>query len=358
MGISARYYLAQKGLNVLGIDQFSIPHEKGGHNGESRLVRKAYFEHASYVPLLQRAYELWEDLEKKSGKKLFYKTGLVYFGKPGHPVIEGVRHSATLFNISLEEAEDRNAFEQFKLPPEFIGLFEPDAGFVIPELTLSAYKDLAITSGANIQLNEKVIGWEKQGEVFKVFTDKGSYQSGKILFTAGPWINKLLPAFGEQIKITRQLIGWTSFSNINDYSIGNFPCWIIADEDPGVYYGFPAIKNEMKFAWHNAATETDPDNTNRTVIEKETEQLESVLSKYFPATGCKISRSSVCLYDNSPDENFILGQVPGIENAFIGSGFSGHGFKFVPVIGEILSDLVFSGKSKLDIKFLDPARFS
>ena len=356
MGMSACYYLASKGVSVLGLDQFEPPHNLGGHNGESRIVRKAYFEHPDYVPLLMRSYQLWAELEHKLGEKIFYKTGLIYFGNQEHPVMRGVRNSAEQYKIQVESIDAVQEFEQFNLPNDFKGLFESDAGFVIPEKCISGYKSMAKDAGANLKFNERVLSFKKEADSFKVRTVISEYHTHKLVISSGPWVNDLVPGLSKTITITRQVLAWVKPKKLNDYSIGNFPCWIIADEQPGIMYGFPAIHDEVKFAWHYPGNETDAHAVNRTVNSDEISHLNSVAQRYLPQLGNSINRTSVCLYDNSPDENFLLGKLPGHENVFIASGFSGHGFKFVPVIGEIISNLVLH-QNKLNIDFLTPGRY-
>src|SRR5436190_9187009 len=129
MGSSACYYLAKRGYKVLGLEQFDISHEFGSHAGQSRIIRKAYFEHPDYVPLLQRAYKNWNTLEQETGEQLYFKTGLLYAGTSNNEMIKGVKQSASLYNIELEKLDLVNAtnhFPQFSLPGNFEVLFEPE----------------------------------------------------------------------------------------------------------------------------------------------------------------------------------------------------------------------------------------
>src|ERR1041385_5302312 len=171
MGSSACYHLAAKGQKVLGLDQFDIPHENGAHGGQSRIIRKAYFEHPDYVPLLEYAYHNWKELEKTIHTQLYWKTGLAYFGNPDHIMMRGVKRSSSLYNIPLLEYEERAAmkkFSTFKLPKDYYCYYEPEAGFVAPAKTIQAYYKLALDKGAMIHTNEKVMTWEREGENIKV----------------------------------------------------------------------------------------------------------------------------------------------------------------------------------------------
>ena len=370
MGSSACYYLSKRGYKVLGLEQFDIPHENGSHAGQSRIIRKAYFEHPDYVPLLSRAYEGWKSLEEETGEQLYFKTGLLYCGHGDNNIINGVKLSASLYNIYIENPDRALAekkFPQFKIPGNFDTVFEPDAGFVTPEKAIRLYAELAKKYGAIIQTNEKIIEWKKEGDGVVVKTNKEVYHCNKLIITAGAWAGKLIHGLADKIKVTRQFVAWVNPKDPEKFLLDSFPCWMIADENTqGCYYGFPILSTEkfgppegLKLAHHHPATITDPDNVNRTVTNDDIENLKYAMNKYFPGEFDGLLSGKICLYANSPDENFIIDRLPGYEeNVSIACGFSGHGFKFVPVVGEILSDLAIDGKTKLPIGFLNATRFS
>ena len=370
MGSSACYHLSKRGYKVLGLEQFDITHENGSHTGQSRIIRKAYFEHPDYVPLLSRAYQGWKDLEEETGEQIYFKTGLLYSGGTDDEIIKGVKLAASLYNIYIENPNRAFAqvkYPQFNLPENFDMVFEPDAGFVTPERTIRLYTELAKKHGATIQTNEKLIEWKKENGGVTVKTNKGIYQCNKIIVTAGAWAGKLIPGLANKIKVTRQFLAWIKPKHPEKFSMDNFPCWLIDDENiPGCYYGFPMLSTEkfgppegLKLAHHHPATITDPDNVNRIVTNDDIENLKYAMNKYFPGEFDGVLSGKICLYANSPDENFIIDKLPGYEeNVFIACGFSGHGFKFVPVVGEILSDLAINGKTNLPIGFLNANRFS
>lgn len=370
MGSSACYHLSKRGYNVLGLEQFCITHENGSHTGQSRIIRKAYFEHPDYVPLLSRAYEGWKELEEETGDQIYFKTGLLYSGRATDEIIKGVNLAASLYNIYIEtpdRAAAERRFPQFKIPGNFDTVFEPDAGFVTPERAIRLYAELAKKYGAIIRTNEKLIKWKKEGNGIMLKTNKEVYHCKKLIITAGAWAGKFIPGLDYKIKVTRQFLAWIKPKHPEKFSLDNFPCWLIDDENiPGCYYGFPMLSTErfgppegLKLAHHHPATITDPDNVNRTITNDDIENLKDAMDKYFPGEFDSILSGKICLYANSPDENFIIDKLPGYEeNVCIACGFSGHGFKFVPVIGEILSDLAINGKTNLPIEFLNANRFS
>jgi len=368
MGSSASYHLAQRGYKILGLEQFGISHEYGSHAGQSRIIRKAYFENSDYVPLLNRAYENWKVLEEETGQQIYFKTGLVYFGNPDHLLIQGVKQSASLYQIPLESigASRAQEFPHFKIPAGFDVLWEPDAGFVTPEKAIQLYAQQAIKKGAELHTGEKVLEWKKDEHGIIVKTDKNAYRCSKLVITAGAWAKEVIPSLAEKIRITRQFVVWIKPTKWENFTLGNFPCWLLADETkPGCYYGFPILPENfgsptgLKIAHHHPGLETDPDNVDRRINKTDEEDLKYVLDKYLPGIFESIISHKICLYANSPDEDFIVDNLPGSEDhVAIACGFSGHGFKFASVIGEILADLATDGKTRMPIGFLSAKRFS
>jgi sarcosine oxidase len=368
MGSSACYFLSQRGYKVLGLEQFDISHEFGSHAGQSRIIRKAYFEHSDYVPLLIKAYENWKQLEQDTGTKIYFRTGLVYYGSPEHPVIKGVKTSAALYDIDVQafDMSGSRRFLPFQTPDHYDCLFEPDAGFLKPEKSIQLYVEQARKYGADIHVHEKVLSWTKAGDGITVITDKNTYHCNKLVIATGAWAGKMIPSLANKIKITRQFVAWIKTKNEINFSINHFPCWLIADDvKPGAYYGFPLLPTEkfgapagLKLAHHHPNGITDPDHVNRQTTKDDEENLEYFLHRYLPGEFLSFLTTKICLYANTPDENFIIDKLPGYEDhVTIACGFSGHGFKFVSVVGEILADLAVDGKTELPIEFLSAKRF-
>ena len=369
MGSATCYFLAKRGYKVLGLEQFDISHEFGSHAGQSRIIRKAYFEHPDYVPLLEKAYKNWNDLEQETGEELYFKTGLLYAGTSNNEMIKGVKQSAALYNIELEQLNNADAvkrFPQFLFPRNFEILFEPEAGFLPPERSIRLYASQAKKNGATINTNEKVIGWKKDGTNIVVKTDKNSYQCNKLIITTGAWAGKMIPGFSDKIKVTRQFVAWIKTKDDIQFALNNFPCWMVSDDEKhGCYYGFPLLDTKkfgepagLKLAHHFQKEVTNPDKVDRQATENDIQNLKYCLDKYLPGVFDSILSTKICLYANSPDENFIIDKLPDYEeNVSIACGFSGHGFKFASVVGEILADLAIEGKTDLPIEFLNAKRF-
>ncbi|MFM9074424.1 MAG: N-methyl-L-tryptophan oxidase, partial [Bacteroidota bacterium] len=211
MGSATCYQLARRGLRVLGLERFSVPNEMGSHAGQSRIIRKAYFEHPDYVPLLHRSYEGWSALEASSGVKLYHETGLLYAGGPTSALLKGVRESAELHHIPLESipaGKRSNRFPAFQIGDDYDLLFEPNAGFIVPDLAITTFVKGAERAGAVIRQHERVINWKSDGSGVSVITESGHYKAAKLVITAGPWAYDLIPELKTLLKVTRQLFAW------------------------------------------------------------------------------------------------------------------------------------------------------
>ncbi|MDZ4679791.1 MAG: N-methyl-L-tryptophan oxidase [Saprospiraceae bacterium] len=369
MGAATCFYLAKQGVRVLGIEQFDIPHELGSHAGQSRLIRKAYFEHPDYVPLLERAYENWYELEALTGHQVYHKTGLLYVGQPDSDLMKGVQESAAKFQLHLDPLSDWQlaaAYPQFRVPEGYEALLEPDAGFITPEKAILLYVEQAIQHGATIRTKTKITGWQQTRKNIVVETDRGQYTADKIVLTAGAWAGKLLPGLASKLTVTRQVIGWVNPKNRAPFELGNFPCWVIADASkPSIYYGFPLLPTGtfggpigLKLGHHVQGVVSDPDAVDRKTDAAEEANLIQMLNQFLPDAYASTHVLKTCLYTNTPDENFILDFLPDTDNKILmAAGFSGHGFKFASVVGEIMADLALKGKSELPIGFLNVGRF-
>ena len=367
MGSSACYQIAKQGHSVLGLEQFDIPHEMGSHTGQSRIIRKAYFEHPNYVPLLERAYQNWRSLEQEISNQIYFKTGLLYFGPSNHLLIKGTQKSAIKHGIEVNELsqkEQLNKFPQFKIPESYTNLIEIDAGFVTPERAILSFIEQALKYKAVINTKEKTIEWSKKDGIIEVKTNKQTYKCKKLILTTGAWTSKFSNV--KNLEVTRQIMAWAQPKNLDMFRLKNFPCWTFADPSVnGIYYGFPSLPSSsfeepigIKFAHHTKGTLSDPDIVNKNISKEEEKILIEAIKKFIPEGIETLISMKTCLYTYSPDEDFILDFYNNNKDVVIATGFSGHGFKFASVIGEILSELVIKGKSIHPINFLSSNRFN
>ncbi|QOV88501.1 N-methyl-L-tryptophan oxidase [Humisphaera borealis] len=366
MGSSACFHLARRGVKVLGLEQFSIAHDRGSSHGQSRMIRMAYYEHPDYVPLLRRAYELWDELESLSGQKLLHRTGGIYLGPPDGGLIAGSLASARLHGLAHEVLSPgalAERFPPFHLAPGWIGVHEPAAGFLLPEAVVAAYAGLARQHGADIHGNEPVVQWTRAGESddgdIRVRTGAGEYLARRLIVCGGAWSVALLPQLNTPLVVTRQVLGWVRPANPEPFALGRFPVWAAENPDGTLQYGFPVMPGEqtLKVAWHGAGRPTDADNLDRRTSGDDIATFLPALPHLLPGAAGPVAEMRVCMYTNSPDHHFIIDRLPSEPNVTVACGFSGHGFKFASVIGEVLADLATSGQTSRPAGFLSLARF-
>lgn len=362
VGSAAAYQLAKRGVKVLGIDQFPGGHDRGSSHGETRVIRQAYFEHADYVPLLLRAYELWRELEQEVSADLLHQVGLLQVGPPDGFVVRGVLEAAKLHGLkveSLRAEEIPRRFSGFRADSEHAGVFEPAAGYLRVERCVLTHLAAAKARGAAFEFGATARGWESDGEGVRVVTDQGEFCAGKLIITAGPWAPQLLADVGVPLVVRRKHLYWFPTSEASYHESSGCPTYLY-ELPHGVYYGFPQVDElGVKVAEHSGgAIVNDPTNDARPLDPADLARVEEFLTKYLPGAGRHMGRRSVCFYTMTPDEHFLVDRHPRHENVFFVAGLSGHGFKFTSVLGEALADLAADGKTKLPIGFLGMRRFA
>jgi sarcosine oxidase len=358
MGSAACMHLARRGAKVLGLEQFDIPHALGSSHGYSRMIRMAYYEHPDYVPLLRRAYQLWDELEKSSGQRLLHLTGGIYMGPPEGEVVSGALKAARMHSLPhelLDCAAIAKRFPQFSLPEHFQGVWEPQAGFLLPEKVIAVHCEQALRAGAGLHGREKVLQW-RDGSVK---TDKAEYQAEKILFCGGAWSGKLLKDLGVELSVTRQPLGWVWPRRPELFELGKIPVWGIEAPDGSLSYGFPMMSDNpgLKIARHGRGPLTDPDQISRQATPADEQEIQAVVNRHLPDGRGPTLAVRICMYTNTPDSHFIIDHLPNHPNVTIACGFSGHGFKFASVVGEVLADLAINGQTTLPAGFLGLHRF-
>lgn len=362
MGSATCEQLARRGLRVLGLEQFGIPHGRGAHHGGSRVIRKAYFEHPDYVPLLQRAYENWAAVERLSGRQIMHRVGGVYLGRPDSEAIAGSLTAMRLHDLPYEELtvdQLRQRYPMFRVPDDFVGLIDPETGYVVPEAAVSTFAGLTLANGGELHGHEPVLDWSESSTGVTVRTALDTYTADRIVFTSGAWSDRLLKQLNVQLRVTRQVLAWVWPREPEVFAYGKFPVWMLETGGGGQHYGFPMVHDRpgFKLALHKVADVVNPDTVDRNPQPADHATYRPLLEQYLPQADGPLLALEVCLYTNSPDSHFIIDRYPASERVVIGCGFSGHGFKFASVIGEILADLAADGRTQLPIDFLGLQRF-
>ena len=350
MGSAAAYHLARRGLSVIGLDQFPLVHSRGSSHGQTRIIRTAYYEHPAYVPLVRRAFHLWRELEELTGQRLLTACPCLNVGRPDGEVIPGVRLAAWEHALPievLESPEIERRFPAFRIPPGWLGVLEEQAGYLAVEECVRVHHRAAIDTGrVDLRAEERVIGWKAVGQGVEVSTEKGTYSAGKLVVTAGAWASRMLADLGLPLTVMRQVMQWfDTGSNPESFRRGRFPIFLV-ETAGGAFYGLPSIDAlGLKCARHYGAPELgSPEDIDWTIHPEDEAGVRPFLNEYLPGAGER-TRAEVCMYTLTPDRHFLLDTHPDYPQIAIAAGFSGHGFKFAPTVGEILADLVTTGRT-------------
>jgi sarcosine oxidase len=361
VGSAALYHLAHRGLRVLGLDRFPPGHDRGSSHGETRIIRQAYFEHPDYVPLLLRAYELWQELESRRRERLFVPCGLVQVGPIDGEVVPGVLKSASLHRLPVERLLAREAAARFpalRFPNEHEAVFEPKAGYLLVEKCVAAHLEVAQRAGAELRTGAAVLEWrpaeESSSDAMLVATAEGEYTADALVVTAGAWAAGHLAPLAGKLRVLRKPLHW--FACDDDRYGASCPAYLY-ETAKGVYYGFPRIEGSVKVARHDAGEEVlDPLTVSRELDLKEFDTVKRFVADYLPGVAQRAIDHATCLYTMSPDGQFIVDRLPGRANVCFAAGLSGHGFKFTSVLGEILAKLACGEGVGLPIEFLGLSR--
>jgi sarcosine oxidase len=352
MGCAASLALARRGQRVVGIERFSIGNDRGSSHGDTRVIRLGYFEHPSYVPMLRSAYRLWRDLEAEAGARLLHITGIAEIGPPDGQIVQGTLQAVKLHDLPheyLDARETMRRFPAFRLPMDYRAVIQPDGGYLLAEAAVQAFASLAANAGAKLHVGETVLDITSRAGGVRVTTDRRAIDAGTAIVTAGAWLKTLLPRLPADLPATRQVLGWFEPRDASLFDPGRFPVFIL--ENPyGNHYGFP-LRNMppyaslLKVAKHDyTARSVDPDNYDRTVQPEDEAAIRVALKHYLPAADGRLIAATTCLYTITEDKDFVIDRLPGEPHVIIASPCSGHGFKFAPAIGEILANLVTTGR--------------
>ncbi|MBW3634070.1 MAG: N-methyl-L-tryptophan oxidase [Chloroflexi bacterium] len=361
MGSAATYHLAKRGARVLGIDMFRPGHDRGSSHGEHRMIRKSSFQLDGYVPLADRSFALWHALEAEAGQHLLHRTGEIWLvheeGNPDYRA--GIETSLTRgFRVVLGEAELAERFPGVRLGDGMIALYEADAGFLRCEAGIVSHVEQARQRGATIHLDEEVVAWSTDGAGVRVETRQGSYGADHLILTAGPWSEEHLRDLRLPMQVERRVNGFFRPSRPELWSVERGALDFLLDVPEGSFYGMPAVGDIGVKIGLSAGERTTARTIRRTIDDAEIALLRDVLDRYLPGASGPESRRMTCMCTYTVDGNFIIDRHPAHDQVSIACGFSGRGYKFAPVVGEILADLALLGATAHEIGFLSARRFA
>ena len=365
MGSSAAYHLAARGKRVLGLEQYAAVHDRGSSHGQSRIIRQAYCEDPAYVPLVLRAYELWEQLAADTGRKMMEQTGGLMIGPPGSAVVEGTIRSARQHNLpyqALDANELRERFPVLNPRPNEMAVYEVKAGFLRPEVAVSAHLEQASRCGAELHFEEPVESWraDASGEGVELVTARASYRASRLVIAPVAWAPRILAELSIPLVVRRHSMCWFDPGvAMKDFLPDRFPVYIWDVDGQQVFYGFPATdgaRGGVKVAMHSGGDLCTPETLRDATADGEVAEVRSCLARFIPALNRPLLKSVPCMYTLTPDEHFVVSTHPEFPQVAIAAGFSGHGFKFTSVIGEVLADLACNGTTQHPIALFDPGR--
>jgi sarcosine oxidase len=360
-GSAALWQLARRGVAAIGIEQFALGHDRGSSHGATRVIRKVHFENPSYSVLMERAYAHWRDLETASKRQLLHLTGIIEIGSSSGELVRGTLAGETkgLPREQLDAKAVMHRYPAFRLPESFVGVLQPDGGFIEAAAALSAMIDVAKAHGAEISTGTKVSAVIPSATGVRIKASGGDIVADGAIIAAGPWMRGLLPDLQLPLTVTRQVVGWFKPREPALFAADRFPVFIM--ETPhGSHYGFPTHDDSgVKIAKHHHHNEiVDPDTYDRTVSATDEAAIRAPLSQYLPDANGTLLSAETCLYTMAPDDTFIIDHMPGYPHIVIASPCCGYGFKFSPVIGEIVADLAVGRAPAHDITQFRLQRFA
>lgn len=364
MGSMTLWRLAQRGVRVAGVEQFTPGHSRGSSHGGSRIFRVAVFEGPAYVPVAQLAHRLWRELEHRSGEELLISTGALMFGSPGSELMTGSRAVAEQFDLPHELFDDvaqmRRRWPQFSFTGDDIGLFDRDAGALRPEQAIRAACREAVRMGAQIITSSAAIGIEVGGRGVHVDLGGTQIRANRAVVAAGAWTNRLLPSAGLPLEVRRAFMTWFRGAPPEDYQPGRLPVFI-RESSTAAGWGIPDVDGLGFKLGHDdgsaARRLASPDHNPPHVTGEETAPMRSLCQETFPSADPRPAHVQVCMTTSTPDQGFVAGPLPQAAHVTVLAGFSGHGFKHAAGIGEIAAQLAVEGGSPYDLSPFRPDRF-
>jgi sarcosine oxidase len=365
-GSAAVLALARRGLRVLGLERYGRGEAMGSSGGRTRIIRLAYFEDPAYVPLAIEAWDRWLALEAEAGIAILTRTGGLYGGLAGSAVLEGSIRSAREHGLPHEVVaadEVRRRWPIFEPPDGAMVLIEEQAGVLRADVAIEATLQLAERMGAVLRFGEQVVHWRPVPRGgFEVETAGGeAFGGAHLVLASGPWSGSLLPGLGLPLEVERVPVVWFEPRVPTDeLSVGRMPVWILETPTDGSFYGFPYDPDVgLKVARHHSGDfVASADDVDRELRPADEARVRAFVQAHLPGADGPLTSSTVCLYTNTPDEHFVVDTHPAAPGVAFASACSGHGFKFAPVIGEILADLALIGATPHPIERFRAARFA
>ena len=353
IGSGAAYWLARRGVRVLGLEQFELGHLRGESHDHSRIIRLSYHT-PQYVELAKRAYASWATLEAETGEQFVYRTGGLDLGpRDGAIPLESYAASLRACDVPfdlLDAAEIRRRWPAFTIEDEVHGIYQAEGGIVAAARGTAAHQRAARALGAMLLDNVRLAALRSVGDEIEItLADGASHRARKLVIAAGPWTAVVLRSFDISLplEVTKEQVTYYAPADPAPFAMERFPVWIWMD-DPS-FYGFPTFGEAgVKVAQDAGGKAVDPDTRGFEPDLEISARMQAFLERRLPtALGCEIV-TKTCLYTLTPDRDFVIDRLPEQPNVCVAVG-AGHAFKFASVIGRILSELALDGATPSDI---------
>ncbi|URZ87591.1 N-methyl-L-tryptophan oxidase [Floricoccus penangensis] len=337
VGSAVGYYASREGASVLEIDSYQPPHDFGTHHGQTRIIRHAYGEGDKYVPLLLEAQSLWEELQDQTEEKFLHQVGIVNIAPQESDFYKNVLSSAEKYSLPVDilTAEELNErFPTWNFDDDYKAIYEKNAGYLRTDIIIKEYLEKAKECGATQVFNQQVFQIINEPDYIRIITDNAEYKARKLVVSAGSWVKSLYPDL--PIQPVRKTFHWFEVEDESLLEKKGFPCFTVNLKSNETYYGFPGSDNLIKIGRHDGGQDISNYQEQYEYDDnKDAKEVENLLGTYLIGTG-KLDFGKTCSYDISPDEDFIIDWLD--DRTQIVTGLSGHGFKFVSVLGHILAN--------------------
>jgi sarcosine oxidase len=367
IGAAALWRLAARGVDVVGVEQFSVGHPWGSSHGSTRMFRTTCLEHPDLVPLARLSRRLWRELDEEAGQPLLDETGGLLIGPPGCHLVAGTLEAARVHQVEVEVLDASTIVRRFPehggVPDGHIAVLDSTAGMLRAEDAVRAAVGAAARAGAEVRTETPVTGIELVDGGVVVTTGTGTIRARQVVVTAGPWLPQLVPEL--PMTVVRTPMTWfRPAAGSARFSVTEFPIFLRDLGGAGIVYGHGAVDDGMvKFALEyddDAAVfrETSAGECDRRIADQDWKRIEAIARWAAPGLAIEPAATTVCMYTLTPDRQFIVGRPHGDPRLVIGGGDSGHAFKHAPGLGEALADIVLGRPSTVVLDFADPNRFN
>lgn len=363
IGSAATYHLARRGVDVLGIERFDVPHGRGSSGGRTRLLQLLTDVDPTTMALAEAAHDHWRRLEDTAGSELLVETGSLAVAPEGEDPVASARRASERHDLDhelLTGAALSERFPGYDFPDEYSALYQPDGAVLAPERGIVAHTAAAIDHGATVRARERVVDWTTTDDGVCVETDRDTYAAERLVVAAGAWAAQTVDALEGLLEPCRHATAWFAPSGgghdtgaaVDTDRLPGF----VATVDGDNYYGVPGVDLPGMKLGRNDFSPTEPDAL-AGPAQTDERPLRAFARQYVPGAAGTTLRLTTGLVTNSPDGRFVIDTLPGDERVALAAGLSGRGYKFAPVIGEILADLALDGETDHDIDNYAIGRF-